>query len=92
MISRLSLSSFACFLSKLPLILMVGRKRKKRAGDICKRTLNIEFEQDSSVGLGATLRERQKIKNYFFSFKDFPGIADSVILLRFEVLSAHKML
>ena len=42
----LSLSSFACFLSKLPLILMVGRKRNKRAGDICKGTLNIEFEQD----------------------------------------------
>ena len=43
----LSLSSFACFLSKLPLILMVGRKIKiKRAGDICKGTLNIEFEQD----------------------------------------------
>ena len=32
-----------------------------------------EFEQDWSVGLGATLRERQKIKNYFSSFKDFFG-------------------
>ena len=46
------MSSFACFLSELPLILMVGRKRKKKrkkkkhAGDICKGTLNIEFEQD----------------------------------------------
>ena len=25
------------------------------AGDNCKRTLNMEFEQDWSVGLGATL-------------------------------------
>ena len=36
-------------------------------------TPDIEFEQDWSVGLGATLRERQKIKNYFSSFKDFFG-------------------
>ena len=34
----LSLSSFACFLSKLSLILMIG--------DIYKGTLNIEIEQD----------------------------------------------
>ena len=45
---------------------------------------DIEFEQDWSVGLGATLRERQKIKNYFSSFKDFSGKVDSVILLGFE--------
>ena len=44
-------TDFVClFISKLLLILMVGRK-KKRAGDICKGTLNIEFEQDWSVGL-----------------------------------------
>ena len=53
----LSPSSIACFLSKLPLILMVGRKRKKRAGNICKGTLNIKFEQDQSVGLVAKLGE-----------------------------------
>ena len=53
-------------------------------GNICKRTPHIEFEQDWSVGLGATLRDRQKIKNYFCSFKDFPGNADSVIFLGFE--------
>ena len=42
---------------------MVGRKRKKkRTGDICKGTRNIEFEQDSSVGLGAILVDGQKIK------------------------------
>ena len=34
------------FLCDLPLILMVGQKRKKRAGGICKGALNIEFEQD----------------------------------------------
>ena len=30
------------------------------------------------------LGDRQKIKNYFSSFKDFPGKADSVIFLGFE--------
>ena len=44
---------------------------KKQAGDICKGTPDIEFEQNWSVGLGATLGDRQKIKNYFFSFRDF---------------------
>ena len=29
--------------------------KKKQAGDICKGALNIEFEQDRSVGLVATL-------------------------------------
>ena len=32
-------------------------KTKKRARDICKGTLDIEFERDWSVGLGATLGE-----------------------------------
>ena len=36
-------------------------------------TTDIEFEQEWSVDLGATLCERQKIKNYFSSFKDFYG-------------------
>ena len=30
---------------------------KVLAGDNCKTTLNIEFEQDWSVGLGAKLRD-----------------------------------
>ena len=34
---------------------MVGRKRKKHTGDICKGTLNIEFEQDYSIGMVAKL-------------------------------------
>ena len=59
-------------------------KKKKRRQEILQGTPDIEFEQDWSVGLGATLRERKKIKNYFSSFKDFPGKADSVILLGFE--------
>ena len=58
-----------------------GRSKKR---EICKGTPDIKFEQDWSVSLGATLRDRQKIKNYFFSFKDFfPGKADSVKLLHF---------
>ena len=51
-----------------------GRSKTKRdTGNICKGTPDIEFWQDWTVGLGATLRERQKIKNYFSSFKDFSG-------------------
>ena len=34
--------------------------------------------------IGATLGDGQKIKNYFSSFRDFFGKADSVILLGFE--------
>ena len=67
------------FLWELPLILRIDRKRKKRARDICKGTLDIEFERDWSVGLGATLGNEQKIKNYFSSLRIFPGKADSVI-------------
>ena len=40
---------------KVPLILRVGQKWKGLAGDNFKTILNIEFEQDWSVGLGATL-------------------------------------
>ena len=49
-------------------------KTKKTAGDIYKRTLDIEFERDWTVGLGVSLGYKQKIKkNYFYSFRDFPG-------------------
>ena len=65
---------FNFFLCGLPLILSVGLDRKKkRARDICKGTLDIECERDWSVGLGATLGDGQKIKNYFSSFRDFFG-------------------
>ena len=40
---------------KVPLILRVGEKWKGLAGDNCKTTLNIEFEPNLSVALGATL-------------------------------------
>ena len=43
------------FLCELPFILRVGQKWKGLVGDNCKTTLNIEFEQDWSVGLGVTL-------------------------------------
>ena len=50
------LVSYATTLNiKVPLILRVDQKWKGLAGDNCKTTLNIEFEQDCSVGLGATL-------------------------------------
>ena len=61
------------FLCELPLIFGVTRKRQEQAEDICNGTPDIKFEQDWSVGLDDTLLERQKIKNYFSSFKDFSG-------------------
>ena len=50
-----------------------GRSKKKRAGDICKGILDMECEHDWSVSLGATLGDKQKIKSYFSSFRDFSG-------------------
>ena len=61
------------FLSKLPLILRIDQKRKKRARDISKRTIDIEYEREWPVGLGTTLGNGRKIKNYFSSFRDFSG-------------------
>ena len=61
------------FLCELPLILVVTRKRKEQAEDICKGTPDIEFEQHWSVGLGTMLGDAQKIKNYYPSFRDFSG-------------------
>ena len=34
-------------------------KTKKTAGDIYKRTLDIEFERDQSIGLGSTIGDGQ---------------------------------
>ena len=51
-----------------------GREiNKKKARDICKRTPDIEFEQDWLVGLGTTLGDGQKLKNYFSGFRNFSG-------------------
>ena len=43
-------------LCELPLILRLGEKlkKKKTARDIYKRTLDIKFERDRSIGLGST--------------------------------------
>ena len=46
-------------------------KTKEGAGDICKGTPHIEFEQDWWVDLGAKLGDGEKIKNYFSNFSDF---------------------
>ena len=51
-----------CLLCELPLILRLGRKWKGLAGDNCKKTLNIEFEQDWAVALSATLGDGYKNK------------------------------
>ena len=61
------------FLCEQPLILRVNRKRKKQAEDICKGILDMEYERDWSVSLGATLGDGQKIRNYFSGFGDFSG-------------------
>ena len=45
---------------------MLHWKRKKRARDICKGTVDIECESDWPVGLGAILGDGLKIKNNFF--------------------------
>ena len=46
-------------LCELPLILGVGVKLKKMAGDICERTSDIDFERDRSIGLGSTFGDGQ---------------------------------
>ena len=52
-------SKFLIFFScELPLILGVGGKIKKTARDIYKRTLDIEFERDRSIGLGSMIGDR----------------------------------
>ena len=53
------LKIFNFFLCELPLILRLDRKRKKISGDIYKGTSDTEFEQDWSIGLGATLGDRK---------------------------------
>ena len=65
---------------------MLKVDRKKRSIYICKGTLDIEFERDWSVGLGATLDDatERKLKTIFLVSGIFPGKADSVILLGFE--------
>ena len=69
---------------KVSLILRLGRKWKGLAGDNCKRTLNIEFQQDWTVGLGANLGPDRKLKNIFLVRRIFPGKAKSAIFFGFQ--------
>ena len=66
----------------------VDRKRKKPPRNICKRTLDKGFERDWSVGLGAMLDDghTENKKEYFSSFRDFPGKIDNVMLWVSNVL------
>ena len=48
-------------------------------------TLNVEFVQDWSVGLDATLGADGKLKNIFLVRRIFPGKVGSAILLEFNV-------
>ena len=59
------------------------KMKNERNRDICKGTLDIEFERDWSFGLGATLGEIHTDFFFFFSFSDFSGKAKSVIHLDF---------
>ena len=63
------------------MLVYVENEKKKWAGDICKGTLNIEFEQDWSVGLCATIGDAtdRKLKTTFFS-GIFPGLTDCHIV------------
>ena len=72
------------FICELPLILRVDRKRKKPTRDICKGTLDIEFQRDWSVGQVLFQLIARKLKTIFLVSGIFPGKADSVILLGFE--------
>ena len=47
-------------------------KAKKRVGDICNRTQDVECERDWSGGLGATLSNIQKLKTIFIDSGIFP--------------------
>ena len=65
------------FLCELPLILKVGL-------EIFVRALDIELEQDWSVGLGSTLGDGKKVKNIFLVSGIFSGKFTSITLLGFE--------
>ena len=48
-------------------------KTKNELNIFAGGALDIECESDWPVGVGTTLGDGQKIKNYFSSFKDFFG-------------------
>ena len=54
---------FIFTLCELPLIIRVDRKRKKRSGDICKGTQDVEFERDWSVRLvNLKLKKKRELR------------------------------
>ena len=62
---------------------------KEPPKNICKRTLDIGFEWDWSVGLSTMLGDGHTECNtyrpiYISSFRDFLGKIDSVLFLSFE--------
>ena len=58
--SHFSENNFFYFFScDLSLILGLGGKLKKKARDIYKRTIHIEFERDRLIGLGSTIGDGQ---------------------------------
>ena len=72
---------------------MVDQKLKGRARDNCRRALNIEFEQDWSVGLGAMLGDGEKMIKYFSSYNIFSGKADNAIFFGFEcTINPHNLI
>ena len=72
------------FLYELPLILRVDRKRKNGLQIFAGGILDIDFERDWPIGLGATLGAYIKLKSIFVATRIFPGKADSAIFLGLE--------
>ena len=56
---RCARTFYFLFSCELLLILELGEKIKKKAPDIYKSTLDIEFERDRSIGLGSMIGEGQ---------------------------------
>ena len=59
-----------------------GREKTKKTWDIYKRTLDIEFERDRSIGLDSTIGDGQTDTHFFFSktFLDCGSDVESKII------------
>ena len=84
---------FNFFSCELPLILGVGGKLKKMAGDICERTLDVDFERDWWVGLGPALGDGKHLKYIFSVSGIFPEKFANITLMGFKcsLLLIHKI-
>ena len=67
-----------------------SKTKKKWAKDIRRGTLDIECERDWPVGLGATLGDGQKIKNYFPSLRFYRETPIVSYCWDSNVLETHK--